>query len=170
MIVMHPLGPPDTHHISAAVGWLELGNTTEAAAELQRLNPALSRHPDVLEVRWLIHAQEHDWDRGLAVALLLLEQDPDRASAWLHRAYALRRAAAGGLQQAWDVLLPAFEKFPEESTIPYNLACYACQLGRLAEARQWLQRALNQGDKQKIKSMALHDDDLKPLWDEIREL
>lgn len=167
MGAMESLGPPETHYLIAAVGWLELGNTAEAAVELERLNPELQRHPDVLEVRWLVHAQEKDWDRGLAVSLDLLEQVPDRASTWLHHAYALRRATGGGLEKAWDALLPAFERFPEESTIPYNLACYACQLGRLAEARQWLERALKKGGKQKIKTMALNDDDLRALWEEI---
>ena len=76
----------------------------------------------------------------------------------------------GGLQAAWDALLPAFEKFPKEPTIPYNLACYACQLRRLDEARQWLERAVKIAGKEKIKFMALNDDDLEPLWQEIKRL
>ncbi|HZO84674.1 MAG TPA: hypothetical protein VFC26_05645, partial [Verrucomicrobiae bacterium] len=52
-------------------------------------------------------------------------------------------------------------------TIPYNLACYACQLGRINDSRQWLKRALSVGGK-KIRSLALEDPDLQPLWDEIK--
>jgi len=66
-------------------------------------------------------------------------------------------------------LLPAAETFPGEPTIPYNLSCYACQLQRLAEARTWLRRAFQLGDKDKLKAMALADPDLQPLWEEIRE-
>ncbi len=54
---------------------------------------------------------------------------------WLHRAYALRRVANGGLPQAWDALLPAAEKFPGEPVIAYNLSCYACQMQQLDASR-----------------------------------
>ncbi len=167
---MQSLGPPDTHFLSAAVGWCELGSIAEAKAELERITPALRFHPEVLEVRWLLHAQEKNWEEGLTVAGKLVEVAPQRSSGWLHRAYALRRVARGGLQAAWEVLLPAAEKFPEEPTIAYNLSCYACQLGRLDQARQWLHRAVEVAGKSKIKFMALNDDDLAPLWEEIRNL
>jgi len=132
---MQPLSPPDTHFLSAAAGWYELGNITEAKAELERISPALREHPDVLELRWLVHAQEKNWEQGLEVAEKLVEIAPERSSGWLHRAYALRRVKRGGLQTAWDALLPTVEKFPKEPTIPYNLSCYACQMGRMDEAR-----------------------------------
>ena len=170
MTRMQSLGPPDTHFLSAAVGWCELGSVAEAKVELERITPALRHHPDVLEARWLIHAQEQDWEQGLSVAEKLVEIAPERASAWLHRAYALRRVKRGGLQPAWDVLLPATGKFPEEPIIPYNLSCYACQLGRLDQARKWLQRAVKIAGKDNIKFMALNDDDLAPLWQEITKL
>ena len=166
---MQSLGPPDTHFLSAAVGWWELGNVTEAKAELDRIAPLLRDHPDVLEVRWLIHAQDKNWEEGFTVAEKLVEVAPERSSGWLHRAYALRRVRRGGLQAASDVLLPAFERFPEEPIIPYNLACYACQLGRLEQARQWLQRAVKVAGKERIKFMALNDDDLALLWVEIKK-
>src|SRR6266487_2080763 len=124
---MVPLGPPDAHFLSAAFGWFELGNLPEAKAELERIAPALRQHPLVLEIRWLIHAQEKNWEEGLVVACALVEAAPERPSGWLHRAYALRRVKNGGLQAAWDALLPAFDKFPGEPTIAYNLACYACK-------------------------------------------
>ena len=38
------------------------------------------------------------------------------------------------------------------------------------EARTWLRRAFQAGDKAQIKRMALEDADLQPLWDEIRQL
>jgi len=167
---MQALAPPDIHFLSAAVGWFELGNLEEAKAELEKVAPAAQNHPDVLEVRWLVYAQEKNWEEGLAVAEKLFEIAPERSSGWLHRAYALRRLRRGGLQTAWDALLPAFEKFPKEPTIPYNLSCYACQMGRLDEARQWLQRAVKIAGEEKIKFMALNDDDLEPLWEEIKRL
>jgi predicted Zn-dependent protease len=167
---MHKLEPPDTHFFLAAVGWLELGNLAEARAELAQVSSAQQEHPDVLELRWSISAQEKRWDEALQVAQTLLRRAPMRSSGWLHQAYALRRVADGGIQKAWEALLPAFAKFPKELTIPFNLSCYACQLRQLDVARDWLNRAVAVGGKEKIKQMALDDTDLEPLWPEIRRL
>jgi Flp pilus assembly protein TadD len=167
---MKPLEPPDSHRLNAAHGWLGLGSRAEAAAELDSISPEHQRHPDVLDARWTLHASECRWDEALDVARKLLRGAPDRAESWLHHAYALRRVADGGLAKAWEALKPAAEKFPEEPIIPFNLACYACQLGQLDEAREWLRRASKVGGKDKIKLMALVDEDLEPLWPEIRKL
>lgn len=164
---MRKLEPPDTHHLSAAVGWLELGNPAEAKAELEHIAAEHRRHPDVLEVEWAVHAARQDWVAALPVAHNLVRTAPRRVSGWLHFSYALRRVPKGGLEAAWNALLPAYEEFPKEPVVAYNLACYACQLGRMPEARDWLQRALKSGGRAKIKAMALADDDLKPLWAEI---
>jgi hypothetical protein len=164
---MQKIEPPDSHYFSAALGWLELGNPSEARAELARLNPGLTNHPDVLETRWLICAEEKSWQEGLQVAESLLRCAPKRSSGWLHRAYALRRVPEGGVQKAWDALLPASDQFPKESIIPYNLACYACQLQQLDTAMVWLKRAMTIGDKERIKGMALEDADLQALWKDI---
>ena len=165
---MTKLEPPDTHFLSAAIGWVELGVYTEARAELSNISPAFQSHPDVLEANWLIAAREKNWKAALDVARTLVQTEPDRSFGWLHQAYALRRVPEGGLQAAWDALLPAADQFPKEPTIPYNLSCYACQMGRLDDARTWLRRALDTGDRSGIKLMALSDPDLKPLWVEIK--
>lgn len=165
---MAKLEPPDAFALSAALGWLELGNPAEALAELEHVTPANRSHPGVLEVRWVVLAELKRWEQALAAATEMVRVAPDNASGWLHRAYALRRVPNGGLSQAWDALLPAADKFKQESIIPYNLACYACQLQRLEEARAWLQRAMKTGKASEVKRMALADDDLKPLWPEIR--
>jgi hypothetical protein len=167
---MQKLEPPDTHHFSAAIGWLELGNPAEAAAELSQISAAQQEHADVLEIRWMVAAEQKRWEEGLRVAEILLERAPKRSSGWLHRAYALRRVPGSSVAKAWEALLPAFEKFPKECIIPYNLACYACQMEQLDTARVWLERAARIGGKEKIKRMALEDADLKPLRDVIMGL
>jgi predicted Zn-dependent protease len=167
---MHKLEPPDTHHLSAAIGWLELGLPAEARAELAQVAASTQEHPDVLEARWLVAAEEKQWEEGLQVAQVLLQRAPKRASGWLHQAYAMRRVPAGGVAKAWEALLPASERFPKEPIIPYNLSCYACQMQQLDTALFWLQRAAVIGGKERIKGMALQDQDLQPLWAEIRAL
>src|SRR5690349_19221854 len=146
---MSQLEPPNTHLLSAAAGWLGLGNIAEAKAELAQIETAYQEHPDVLELRWEIAASENKWENGLEIARKLLRSAPERASGWLHQAYALRRVPDGTVKKAWEALLPAFEKFPQESIISFNLSCYACQLGQLDAARVWFKRALVIGGKQR---------------------
>lgn len=167
---MQKLEPPDSHHLAAAIGWLGLGCPSDARDELNKLSLINLNHPDTLEVRWALYAKEECWDEALKIAEQEFKLRPNDPAGWLHRAYALRRATTGGLIMAWGVLLPAAEKFPQESVIAYNLACYACQLKHLDTARTWLQRALKIGEKDTLKKMALDDDDLKPLWSEIKAL
>ena len=166
---MQPLQPPDTHRLSAAIGWLGLGNRSEAKAELASISPARQNHPDVLEVLWAIHSEEKAWDPALQAARALVQEAPERAAGWIFQAYALRRAHNGGLQQAWEALRPAYNRFPRQPIIPFNLACYSCQMRRLEEARSWLVRAAQIGGKKDIKQMALGEPDLEALWEEIRQ-
>ena len=165
---MPQLVPPDTHHFSSAVGWLELGNATEAKVELQKISKPLRDHPDVLELEWMILAHEKDWPAALKVAQVIVQKVPDRASGWLHQAYALRRVPEKGLLAAWNVLSSVADKFPAEPTIFYNLSCYACQMEQLDDARKLLERAMKVGNRKQLLQMALADDDLKPLWEELR--
>jgi Flp pilus assembly protein TadD len=164
------LEPPDTHRLNAALGWLGLDSLADARAELDAISPAQQSHPDVLEARWLLCAQEKSWLDALVVADCELSSMPEEPSGWLHRAYALRRVKGGSLNQAWDALLPAAEKFPNEPAIAFNLSCYACQLKDLNTARVWLRRAVQIGGRDAVKKMAMDDEDLKPLWQEIKNL
>ncbi len=167
---MHTLEPAQTQSLDAAIGWLMLGNPAEAMAELDGMGDEFKQHPDYLEVKWAVLAQEKDWIRALPVAHALVRDFPERVTGWLHFSYALRRVPEGGLEAAWNALLPASEKFPKEVIVLYNLACYACQMGRLDDARQWLRRALKAGPKDKVKLMALADGDLTPLHHEISDM
>jgi hypothetical protein len=169
-IRVQKLGPPDSHHLAAALGWLGLNCTSDARSELAKISAAHQNHPDALEIRWTLCAHEKRWADALKIADLELQSAPNDAGGWLHRAYALRRVNGGGLPQAWDALLPASEKFPAEPVIAYNLSCYACQMQQTDIAWTWLQRAVKIGNKEAIRKMALADDDLKPLWKEIGEL
>src|ERR1043166_3079457 len=79
---MNPLEPPDLHHLRAASGWLLLGADDEAAEDLKRIDPLLHSHPDVLEVRWQMHAKAKRWDTCLDIASAIVEIAPDRPSGW----------------------------------------------------------------------------------------
>lgn len=110
---------------------------------------------------------EGEWDQCRDIAESITKQVPGNSAGWLYLAYATRRATGGDEQAAFDILHLIAEKFPEEPTIPYNLTCYTCQLGRLTEARDWLKRAFAIGNVTQLKLMAQDEPDLKPFWKEI---
>lgn len=149
---------------------MELGNSKEALAELDRLSPEARTSYDAQLLEWQIWTLQSNWMEAHRVARQLLKQWPGEAQHWLFYAYALRRVPGGGLAKAWETLLAASEKFPEQAVIAYNLACYACQLDWHDKARAWLFRALENGPRKEIQEMALRDPDLEPLRGEIQRL
>jgi predicted Zn-dependent protease len=164
-----PLEMPDSHHVSAAAGWLGLGSWQDAEEELSLVAPEYRSHPIVQQVRWQICAKAGKWETAAGIAKALRDAEPKEAQHWLNFSYATRRMSGGGLEGARDILAKAHKLFPKEPIIAYNLACYECQLGQSKKAWKWLQKSLELGDPRALKRMALEDDDLKPLWPEIRE-
>jgi predicted Zn-dependent protease len=162
---MKPLEPPNSHQVRAAQGWFELGNHLEAIEELNAIPTALRAHPDVLEVRLKIHAKEAEWEQCAHIAEALVVLAPDRPCGWIHRSYALHELNRTGA--ALKALLPAVSRFPRAAIIPYNLACYNCQMGDLGNARAWLKMAFCLEGAADLKQTALNNPDLEPLWAEI---
>ena len=163
---MEAIDYPELFYLDAAQGWVELGNFAEASRELEKIHADRQSHPDVLEVRWEICAKQKQWQEGAEVGRALIRTAPDRATGWIDLSYALHELKE--TQQAWDNLFGVAGTFPKVPTISYNLACYACQLGKLWEGEQWLKRAFDVGDPRELKEMALSDADLKPLWDKVK--
>jgi predicted Zn-dependent protease len=163
--MMQPLDPPDSLHLQAAQGWIELGNPVEADAELGKITPQHRGHPAVLELRWEICAKEKKWDAALEIASALVQVVPDHPLGWVHRSFCLHELERTA--EARDNLLRVVDKFPGDAIMLYNLACYECRLGRLEQTMHWLRAAFDIGDPQELKPMALKDPDLEPLWKQI---
>ncbi len=159
-----PLQPPDSYHLQAAQGWIELENYIEADAELDKITPHLRAHPDVLKVRWEIYAAARKWEAALDIATAITKLDPNDPLGWVNRSYALREL--NRTAEARDNLARVVDRFPKHAMVRYYLACCECQLGNLDQARSWLVKALELGDKE-MKLAALDDSDLDPLWKEI---
>jgi predicted Zn-dependent protease len=174
ILMKRGLQPPDSHHLSAAQGWLGLGNHTEANAELEKIALTLRAHPSVLATRLEIYARAAKWDVAAEIAAALVKVQPKEPMAWITLAYATRRKLGGGIPQAKEVLTPAQKRFPKVWLIPYNLACYECVLGNMGQAKLRLAEAFTLAQNQKCfdeyKLMALEDPDLEPLWGYLDEL
>ena len=152
----------DLHHLNAAQGWLELGDWQSANDELENIAPQLRAHPDVLKMRFDVYSAAEHWELALVVAEAVVKMLPDEPEGWIHRSFALHELKRTG--EAQEKLRPAAGKFPKQWLIVYNLACYACQLGQLDEARVLLDRAFTLGDAKQVKLMSLDDPDLSPLF------
>jgi Tfp pilus assembly protein PilF len=131
----------------------------EAAAEFERL-PATARDTTpALALRIAILQEQQDWPALRDASIEFVRRTPEEAGGWITWAYAVRRAES--IDAANEVLRVAETKHPEEPTIQFNLGCYACQLGDLAEARRRVDRAIAL-DKQFL-ALAGSDPDLAPL-------
>jgi tetratricopeptide (TPR) repeat protein len=158
---MEALPHPNNLHLQAAQGWVELGNQREANDELDNIAPEWRSHPEVLEVRWQIYALENDWEVCADIATAFIRVMPEHHFGWIHRSYALHELKQ--TQAAYENLLGAADKFTRVWTVPYNLACYCAQLGRLDEALIWFNKALLI-DAKTVKAAGRKDPDLQPLW------
>jgi predicted Zn-dependent protease len=135
MKTLHPSARP---HLLAAEGWLELGNPREANEELEKIQPRLRAHPNVLEVRWRIYAAAGRWDACLDLAVAVTKLDPRRRSGWFHYATTIHRL--GRAEEAREVLLSAVDSLGDDSAFFYELARLCCLLRRVEEERlhRWI--------------------------------
>src|SRR5687767_15124831 len=161
-----PLPQPDAFHAKAVGGWLELGNAKEARREFEAIAEMHRGHPDALEALWPILVEERDWHAALAAAEKLVNVAPDRETGWVQQSFALHELKRTA--EAYERLVKVLEKFRGAYVIPYNLACYQCQLGNNEAALKWLRQAAQVSDAKTIRAMGLNDPDLEPLRDELR--
>jgi predicted Zn-dependent protease len=149
-------------HIRAAEGWLGLGSHVEARKELQDVPQETLRSDPVLRLRWQIEALAQNWEECVSLARQVIHLSPDESWGWIHNSYALHELKRTG--EAYQELVEVARKFKDEPLVFYNLACYCAQLGRLAEAEQHLDRAMQiSPDPEEMRAGALEDPDLAPL-------
>ena len=161
---MTALEPPDLMYLESAKGWLMLGDAVEASSELERLDPELRKHPDVLEVSFDIHSRAGNWPVCMEIATAMLEAAPERPISWLNCAAVLHGLKK--TQAAWHTLYSVLDRFPKVASIPYNLAVFGCALGHSVDALKMLERALALGGSN-VRGQALEDPGLRPLLDNI---
>lgn len=145
--------------LAHARGYLELGMVAEAAAELDRV-PAPERDSlEALALRVAVLQEQQDWPQLAKLAGEFARRAPTEVAAWVTWAYATRRAQS--LAAAETILLEAEGHHAAEPTIQFNLGCYACQRGDLAEARRRVDAAIALDHD--FRALAGTDPDLAPL-------
>jgi predicted Zn-dependent protease len=159
------LQPPDSHHLAAAKGWLELLAFDDAAREVEAIAPRLREHPAVLEVRWALAANAGNWQDALAIAVCLTQLMPSKAEGWIYQGSALVESSRH--DDAYAVLLQGHERFPQDEVLAYDLACVCCSLGREDEAAERINRAIALAGEE-IRERAIDDPDLERIRDRLK--
>ena len=154
-----PIESPDKEFFNVAVGYTQLGMFLEANEQLENIDPFNRVAPEVLALRVDIYRGLQKWDLMREIAGRLCEFDPTNVQWVISYAYASRRAES--VNAARNILINALPKFPQESIIYYNLACYDAVVGDLRAAREYLKKAFEVDSN--WRSQALGDEDLKPL-------
>ncbi len=128
---------PPEKHLAYAFGYLELGLPAEARTELSSLSPEFLATAPALSVRIEIAMAQSAWGEVIALAPELIGHDSALERPWVAWAYALRELERIG--EAQETLLAGSRLIARPSLlVHYNLACYACLLGDLDEARRLL--------------------------------
>ena len=106
-----------------------------------------------------------NWEMAVAIAVDLVKAEPKNPTTWILLSHAVRRV--GNVEQEETVLLKACAWHPTDASIFLKLARCATVTGRIEEAKLRLEHAINLDAN--IRWVALHEEDLRPLWDWIAQ-
>lgn len=124
-------------HLTAAEGWLELGNVEESFAELDELPPKAQQNADVIALRVRGYHQAGKMDYGVLLAEILRNHAPDHVPSEIAYDFACHLCSDGKTKEAEEWLEVAFEN-----------------VGNMDESND-------------LRMRALDDPSLEPLWSEI---
>lgn len=153
---------PYHHDADAAMGWLMLSDWKSAEAELKKIPDKFAANHTLLKTQIRIHLVSRQGHRALALAEKLVQTNPNDPAVWNLCALALQNL--NRIKEAYTLLLPVLKKFPDFQAVSYNLGCFLCQLGRLAEAIPFLRWTFLLNDSTARRERALADSDLRLLW------
>jgi Flp pilus assembly protein TadD len=152
-------------HFERAQGWLLLENHAAADRALRLIPAAFRERSEVQQFRAQLHLSAGRWARAVPLLRKLVKQEPTEPQYWVSLAFAVRRAES--IAAAEKILLEARERFPQEAVIWFNLACYAAQQARVADARDLLREAVRH--ESAYRDLAKTDSDLTPLWTAVQD-
>ncbi|MFN0069303.1 MAG: hypothetical protein ACKVYV_16905 [Limisphaerales bacterium] len=160
------LPPPDSFHLDAALGWLGLSAPDEALADLDRIAPEHQSAAVALALRFAALSRLRRHADAREVAEGHTRRHPKDSQGWINLANVL--FWLDDAQAAHDCAAAQVDAFPDEWSLPYNLACYSVKLDRIEDARRWLGEAVRRGRREVVHAAALRDADLAPLHAELR--
>jgi predicted Zn-dependent protease len=155
----------DFRHVTAAEGYIELEMYTEADAELEQVDPLCQVLSPVLALKLCVYAGLGKWATMETVARKMAQHFPHDVQWRIWWASAARQLQS--IESAKRILLDGLETHPNDPTIHYNLSCYESRLHHFRQAQRHLARAIQLDAR--FQLIALKDQDLKPLWQELAQ-
>ena len=120
-----------------------------------------------MKLRWEIYTKAGKHGSAFVVAEGLTRLLPDEPQPFIWRAHSQRHMEGGSVHRAIEMLLAIVNRFTDEPTFPFNLACYNSQVGNLDQAKAWLHIAFEVAEKNgtglRWKSLAMDEPDLAPM-------
>ena len=144
-------------------GYIDLKMLDKAREELGRIEYRYRQTYTYMAVQMHLAMEEKNWPDVFRLADALCKKFTKNADLHVTLAYAARRTQ--GLEVARGILQRARRLFPKVAVIPFNLACYECQLGHPDSAMELLDSAFRLDAS--FREKASEDDDLKPIWDKL---
>ncbi len=145
------------HYINAAQGYLELGMTDEALAELARAPESDRDQTDVAQLRVYILMRARRWEEAHEACKALRANHPEFVLGYIHGAFCLHEL--GRTEEAMHLLKQGPASLLREPVYFYNLGCYHAVLGQPEEAQNYLQMSFNMDEK--FREIARYDPDLE---------
>jgi len=136
---MNPFPSRSLHRLSAALGWLGLGDPDSASEELTAMDPEDKRHPWALEAGCRVAAAREAWQDLIELAEGNLRATPDRPAGWMYRARALQGLRK--TQEAVDGLRPVALRFDADPEPADQMAELLEELGLSGQAAEWRSEA-----------------------------
>jgi hypothetical protein len=161
-----PLSLQDIRHLEAAEGWLERGDYSNCFDELLRIDNRDDARVDAL--RWRLYNDSRQHVMAASLALIIQRRYPGQFAGYIWRSLSLEKL--GCYQEAYENLKPVAFEFSETGLVPFFLAVFACELGNLREAEEWLAIAFEAPDARELNLRALEEKSLEPLRRKIGQL
>ena len=153
----------DEFHFKAALVCLTELRPKEAAKHLEELSNEARTYSFFHALSENIFMATGDWQRLIDLGQQRTKRTPDESRGWIIQGIGLEKM--GKIQEAYSLLLEVLPKFSKDFFVHYNLACFACRLGRKDEAWSLLKSSFSMTTPETFERWTLSDDDLAPIKD-----
>jgi len=158
-----PIPQSAKHSYTAALGWFELGNYTEAFAELENLPPQHRACQEVMELRCRMYRHLGKWRELEMLAHGCYESSSHDVTFLSHWLWALMKL--GRNERVAELLVETSDANSFDCEFCYTAGCVMASLNNPGAARMWLTKAFTlSGDPDKLRLRGLDQPELEKLW------
>jgi tetratricopeptide (TPR) repeat protein len=154
----------DEFHLRAAWICLTELRPDAAAKHLEKLSDEAQNESFYFFLAENVSTAKGDWHKLEGLGEQRIKRNPEDSRGWIIKGIGLQKM--GKIEEAYSLLLGVLPNFSNDFFVYYNLACFACCLGRNDEAWSLLEKSFPMTTLETFERWTLSDDDLAP----IREL